>query len=131
MYSLIDAGNGRDGVRLGLPQIRAPVARKTSFDEPFGRRRDVSDRGMTDEGLEEAHDLGSFVGQGSELGSGELVAETLVDAAPAKGDVRVGLPGQVEVVGALDAGVVAVGGGVQHDQLVALGDLLTPEVDVA
>ena len=58
-----------------------------------------------------------------DLHAGEVGAEAEVRAAPAEGDVGVGVAPDVEGVGVVEDALVPVGRGVEEDDLVARGDL--------
>ena len=55
-----------------------------------------------------------------DLHAGQVGAQAEVGAAAAEGDVRVGVPADVEDVGMLEDVLVPVGRGVEEDDLVAL-----------
>ena len=83
-------------------------------------------------GLEALHvpglaDVGHAVEQVLEhdpdLHAGQVGAEAEVGAAAAEGDVGVGVAPDVEGVGVVEDALVAVGRGVEEDDLVAGGDL--------
>ncbi len=65
-----------------------------------------------------------------ELQAGQLVAQAEV-GAEAEGHVRVGAAGDVEGVGLVEDGLVAVGRGVEEEQLLALADGGVAQLDVA
>ena len=58
-----------------------------------------------------------------DLHAGQVGPEAEVRAAAPEGDVRVGVTADVEGVGVVEDVLVAVGRGVEEDDLVALGDV--------
>ena len=81
--------------------------------------------------LEVGEALDDLAHGGLDLGPGQAGAEAEVLAAPAEGHVLVGRARHVEHVRVLEHLLVAVGGGVVHDDLVALLDRHAADLGVA
>src|SRR5690606_23631378 len=67
---------------------------------------------------------GELFEEDAEFQFGEVVAEAEVGAAAAEADLRVGVAADVEDLGVLEDGGVAVGGAVEDDDLVVFLDVL-------
>ena len=75
--------------------------------------------------------LEHLVEQAADLEAREVRAEAEVRAAAAEGDVRVRVAADVEAVGVREHRLVAVRGGVEHDDLLARADRDAAELGVA